>query len=401
MSDSGAQPPKGWQQPDAAHNKRRQWFTPENALTEEQLAALRDDVQIAPLQSALDDIPAAPQRPGGWHNAEGSSYDIKPARELGELIHAATTDAPNFDEDSKQTADSDFEAVDNAPVVEVDEQEAAFRQSPQLLGDAPQGIQSTPELPLSAQLNPGLGGLRDEERQQALDAADEGLTFEEIAAMREDAVQSTIDLPSRGGGGVSDEDAIDFSPAIDMPAQGFGGVHDEASTSPQDTGPIQVPVTNQAQAEQPAPAASSAAANANQQQAGNQPMNPQNQQPSVAERFREVEQSVQALRQQFAQGQITRNQLENELRRLMVLDDQGRWWTLGVDSKRWYRYDGREWVPDTPPQTSSQPAVSPQQQSAAAMNVPTETGVQPAAGQPAPSGTSPQARWSYPSNRTR
>ncbi|NJL94666.1 MAG: hypothetical protein HC915_13555 [Anaerolineae bacterium] len=83
--------------------------------------------------------------------------------------------------------------------------------------------------------------------------------------------------------------------------------------------------------------------------------------------FAEVEQKVNILRDQFLQGRITREQLQDELRRLMLLDDQGRWWMLGLETNRWYRYTGREWLPEEPPRPVVEPAApwQPDQQAGA------------------------------------
>ena len=72
-------------------------------------------------------------------------------------------------------------------------------------------------------------------------------------------------------------------------------------------------------------------------------------QPDRAAPFREVERKVNILRQRYQAGSLTRDELQNELRNLMILDDDGRWWMLGLESNRWYYYDGKDWVPATPP----------------------------------------------------
>lgn len=67
------------------------------------------------------------------------------------------------------------------------------------------------------------------------------------------------------------------------------------------------------------------------------------------QRFEQVEQQVKALREKYRAGEISREQLQNELRSLMILDDQGRWWMLGLESNRWYYYDGQSWIAADPP----------------------------------------------------
>jgi membrane peptidoglycan carboxypeptidase len=412
MSDSATPQTQGWYAPDSAYQRRPKWYKPPAALSEEQLAALLEDRDaIAPALQAtvLEDVSARPTRPGGWYAPQGG-LGIEPARQLGELVGAGSSEAPPPEADTAADTPDDDEFLDNAPVVDVDAEEAAFRQSPRLLGESTQELRDAPDLPLSAQLNPGLGGLRDEERPdvdwQAGDpaapatpqGAENALTPQQIAQMRDDAA-NTIQLPAQAAADAPQSE-------LQLPERGLGGVRDIDSPAKSDTGPMpavsasEQPQQGQAAGPQPAGSAQQqpSSASAQQQSASGQPMPSKS---SVVQRFREVENSVQALKQQYAQGQITRNQLETELRRLMVLDEEGRWWTLGVDSKRWYRYDGREWVPDTPPQTAGSPPASeqqpganrsmPQQQQpsqgqrqggtdAAALNVPTETGAQPAAG---------------------
>jgi len=70
--------------------------------------------------------------------------------------------------------------------------------------------------------------------------------------------------------------------------------------------------------------------------------------PTV-DKYAEVEKQVGLLRQQFSNGQLSRDQLQAQLRGLMQTDEQGRWWMLGMESNQWYRYDGANWVKDNPP----------------------------------------------------
>jgi len=68
-----------------------------------------------------------------------------------------------------------------------------------------------------------------------------------------------------------------------------------------------------------------------------------------AARFNDVERSVQRLRRQYTAGRMTRDQLKEELRRLMILDNDGIWWMIGLETDRWYKYNGSEWVLANPP----------------------------------------------------
>ena len=66
--------------------------------------------------------------------------------------------------------------------------------------------------------------------------------------------------------------------------------------------------------------------------------------------FRATEAEVRGLRQRKRDGLITQEQLLEELRRHMV-EDEGVWWMLGVETDTWYRYDelAGGWVIASPP----------------------------------------------------
>lgn len=83
--------------------------------------------------------------------------------------------------------------------------------------------------------------------------------------------------------------------------------------------------------------------------------------------FETVERKVDVLRRRYRSGTLTRDELQKELRSLMILDDEGHWWMLGMESNRWYYFDGRDWVPGTPPGHDQRVGGS---------IVPTETGLQ-------------------------
>ncbi len=80
--------------------------------------------------------------------------------------------------------------------------------------------------------------------------------------------------------------------------------------------------------------------------------------PYLAQRYSEVEQAVQILRRRYAAGSMSRDQLQAELRKLMILDEEGHWWMIGLESDRWYKYNGKDWIPATPPGRSPDEAPS-------------------------------------------
>lgn len=73
--------------------------------------------------------------------------------------------------------------------------------------------------------------------------------------------------------------------------------------------------------------------------------------------FRELEKSFSRLKDQFKKGNISREEYINQLKKLRVKDEEGRFWMIGAQSGKWYYYDGREWVQSTPPSVQEGKAI--------------------------------------------
>jgi membrane peptidoglycan carboxypeptidase len=73
----------------------------------------------------------------------------------------------------------------------------------------------------------------------------------------------------------------------------------------------------------------------------------------LADKFRATQAQVSALRAQYTSGAMSREQLETQLRTLMVLDTDQVWWMMGVETDTWYQFVNNEWVPATPPALSA------------------------------------------------
>jgi penicillin-binding protein 1C len=107
-------------------------------------------------------------------------------------------------------------------------------------------------------------------------------------------------------------------------------------------------------------------------------------------RFKNVESEVKRLRRRYFAGGLTRDQLQAELRRLMFTDDQGFYWMIGLESDRWYKYNGKDWTPADPPMVPVPPSASAQNNVPSVPAAPTAT-VAPGTGASAaivPAGTS-------------
>ncbi|NMC81072.1 MAG: hypothetical protein GYA59_17055 [Chloroflexi bacterium] len=64
------------------------------------------------------------------------------------------------------------------------------------------------------------------------------------------------------------------------------------------------------------------------------------------------------LQAQLSAGQITPQAFEAAVNRLLVKDSQGQSWTIGVETGKWYRLEGEQWVEDTPAESAA-PAANP------------------------------------------
>jgi membrane peptidoglycan carboxypeptidase len=65
-------------------------------------------------------------------------------------------------------------------------------------------------------------------------------------------------------------------------------------------------------------------------------------------RFQTAETAIRALRSLQKSGQISRDQMQAELRQHMVRDENNVWWMMGVESESWYRFENGDWVLATP-----------------------------------------------------
>jgi ribosomal protein L40E len=70
----------------------------------------------------------------------------------------------------------------------------------------------------------------------------------------------------------------------------------------------------------------------------------------LARKFQTVELSFSRLRKQFLRGEISREQFADSLRKLRLLDNEGRCWMLGAQTGQWYYYDGQHWIQSEPPE---------------------------------------------------
>ncbi len=181
-------------------------------------------------------------------------------------------------------------------------------------------------------------------------------TDQQAQPAQQPAQQAASAIPA--GAALSDQ--VDYSNYV--PGKGFVAKSEAASPADTSAAPVEEPAMQAGPqlaapgpiavpAPQPASQAAPAAVetqNPPQAPTGAQAAVPKPVNPELAQRYNDVEQAVQVLRRRYAAGTITRDQLQAELRKLMILDEEGYWWMIGLESDRWYRYNGKDWVPATP-----------------------------------------------------
>lgn len=76
-------------------------------------------------------------------------------------------------------------------------------------------------------------------------------------------------------------------------------------------------------------------------------------------RFRAVEASFYQLSKQFKRGDLSRDQYAEALKKLRLVDEEGRCWMIGAQTGRWYYYDGRQWIQSEPPENGGDSVLCP------------------------------------------
>ena len=66
-------------------------------------------------------------------------------------------------------------------------------------------------------------------------------------------------------------------------------------------------------------------------------------------RFKAIGEAFEALKVKFQSGTISRQQFIDEMKKLRVKDEEGRYWMIGAQTGKWYFFDGRDWVQTDPP----------------------------------------------------
>lgn len=75
------------------------------------------------------------------------------------------------------------------------------------------------------------------------------------------------------------------------------------------------------------------------------------------DKFKEVEDKLQGLKDRLRRREISQTEFVEGLKRLRLTDGEGRFWTIGAKTGKWYYYDGAQWVESLPPAFSDNKAI--------------------------------------------
>ncbi|MBI1281682.1 MAG: hypothetical protein GC179_26385 [Anaerolineaceae bacterium] len=332
------------------------WYTPQQTTTIEPVVEAPSRTQTGSgwrVPTLPQNLPAQPQNQGDWHLprpedtvfTEESETEITPERkqviearpedfleslQLGSDSQPSTpTEAapiaePTTDKtDSQSLLDLELSGVIKDTGADEDDDEDAFSMSElialsSLVEKSPQST-IVPKAPSETGTQPAeVTGPQPAPTTETQDPAD-------YARRQLEALQG-------GSTGAAPVPAVSTAPSSTT-----------ATTSPEDYAKQQLAALGATSAEPAAPAAPAAPALTARQQ-------------ELAQKFRDTETQVRALRAQYQAGQLTRDQLQEQLKRLMILDENNTWWMMGVETDTWYRFQNNEWVVASPPYAPETPS---------------------------------------------
>jgi len=71
-------------------------------------------------------------------------------------------------------------------------------------------------------------------------------------------------------------------------------------------------------------------------------------------RFKEVESKYTELKSRLDNNEIDKDEMKKELKKIMLLDENGNYWMIGGKSGKWYIYNGTSWEESNPYKEESQ-----------------------------------------------
>jgi penicillin-binding protein 1C len=349
--DNPSPPPgdrSGWRTPES----KDKWFKPETSQVSAQSGGWRvPGSQKTPEREGtpVEEFETKPESTGGWHLPGGNVLpidDTSPAQ-------TAAGDAP--------VAEAVAEAVlppDGEPVVAEVAEKVEEDTSPVEVLPFEGAVPGTME-------DPDATAIVERDELEPLDEDDDDETFSMSELV---ALASLVDTPQKQAEPAPSDPAEyarrelqrlaqQAEPARDEEAPGSDDpaeyarrqlelLRDEGldEETAEDDDVVPVSTSQPAVAATPAPAAPAVPGLTPAQEA-------------LAKQYHDAEARTRDLRRQYENGQISREDLQNELKKAMVLDENRVWWMLGVESEGWYRYENGQWVMGEPPVLAAERAV--------------------------------------------
>ena len=73
--------------------------------------------------------------------------------------------------------------------------------------------------------------------------------------------------------------------------------------------------------------------------------------------FSQVNDAFETLKAKFQTGAISRQDFIDEMKKLRIRDDEGKFWMIGAQTGKWYYFDGKEWIQADPPSQAARTAI--------------------------------------------
>jgi len=75
------------------------------------------------------------------------------------------------------------------------------------------------------------------------------------------------------------------------------------------------------------------------------------------DKFKDVEDKLEGLKGRLRRREISQTEFVEALKKLRLTDSEGRFWTIGIKTGKWYYYDGAKWIESLPPALSENKAI--------------------------------------------
>ncbi len=78
---------------------------------------------------------------------------------------------------------------------------------------------------------------------------------------------------------------------------------------------------------------------------------------AMEDQFKNVEKEFKHLNKEFRKKNISEIEFKKRLKDLRLKDQDGRFWTIGAQTGKWYYFDGNDWIESKPPSLQEKKAI--------------------------------------------